>query len=106
MASKLLDTKVNQLFIYKQLKIVEKTERIIHLEKKVDSLAKTDVVDKLGRDVHTVKEKQSTMNERLNQLERSGYAGGNTRNPQILQEAAAGIYHMRFILEGRLRISV
>ncbi|CAG2212657.1 TRAF3 [Mytilus edulis] len=69
-----------------KLKIVEKTERIIHLEKKVDDSAKKGVVDKLGRDVQSVKDRQISLAERVNQIERSGFTGGGTGSQQNLQE--------------------
>ncbi|XP_063426758.1 TNF receptor-associated factor 3-like isoform X2 [Mytilus trossulus] len=69
-----------------QLKIVEKTERIIHLEKKVDDSAKKEVVDKLERDVQSVKDRQISLSERVNQIERSGFTGGGTGSQQNLQE--------------------
>ena len=68
-----------------KLKIVEKTERIIHLEKKVDDMAKKEVLDKQLKDMEGVKETQSKITERLNQLERSGFTGGGSQ-----QEAATG----------------
>ncbi|VDI28311.1 TNF receptor-associated factor 3 [Mytilus galloprovincialis] len=69
-----------------KLKIVEKTERIIHLEKKVDDSAKKEVVDKLERDVQSVKDRQISLAERVNQIERSGFTGGGTGSQQNLQE--------------------
>ena len=57
----------------------------------MDDLAKKEVVDKLERDVQAIKDRQSMMTERINQLERSGFAGGGTGSQQDAQ-AATGMY--------------
>jgi hypothetical protein len=49
-------------------------------------MAKKEVLDKQLKDMEGVKETQSKITERLNQLERSGFTGGGSQ-----QEAATGI---------------
>lgn len=55
-------------------------------------MAKKEVLDKQLKDIEGIKETQSKTTERLNQLERSGFAGGGSQ-----QEAATGIFTILFV---------
>jgi hypothetical protein len=65
------------LFSILQLKVVAQTERLITVERKVETLADNEAHNKLSRDMMMIKETQNTMQERINQLERAGPCGGS-----------------------------
>ncbi|KAK3092356.1 hypothetical protein FSP39_001850 [Pinctada imbricata] len=66
-----------------KLKIVSQTERIIHVERKVEDLAKKDSVDRHARDLQVIRETQASMSERIHQLEGRAPSQGNPAVPAI-----------------------
>uniref|UniRef100_A0AAU6MX45 Tumor necrosis factor receptor-related factor 3 n=1 Tax=Argopecten irradians TaxID=31199 RepID=A0AAU6MX45_ARGIR len=59
-----------------KLKAVALTERVIHLERRVEDLARKDTVEKQGRDIQTLRDGQTNISDRVTQIERNGGGAG------------------------------
>lgn len=91
-----------------KLKVVAQTERLITVERKIDKLADQETQNRLGREMHILKENQSSIETRVTQLERAGPVGGQNGIPsdQIqLHERQLGIIDLR-LAELDLRFQV
>lgn len=91
-----------------KLKVVAQTERLITVERKIDKLADQETQNRLGGEMHILKENQSSIETRITQLERAGPVGGQNGIPsdQIqLHERQLGIIDLR-LAELDLRFQV
>lgn len=59
-----------------KIKAVSQTERLITLERRVDNMADRELVEKQGRSVMLLTERQGTLEQRVTHLERAGPSGG------------------------------
>lgn len=63
-------------YYFIKLKVVAQTERLITVERKIDKLADQETQNRLGGEMHILKENQSIIETRVTQLERAGPVGG------------------------------
>lgn len=63
-------------YYFIKLKVVAQTERLITVERKIDKLADQETQNRLGGEMHILKENQSSIETRVTQLERAGPVGG------------------------------
>ncbi|XP_033734392.1 TNF receptor-associated factor 3-like [Pecten maximus] len=90
-----------------KLKAVALTERVIHLERRVEDLARKDTVEKQGRDIQTLRDGQTNISDRVTQIERNGGGGGigNVVNQVQNHERQIGLMDVRLAeLDLRLQI--
>ncbi|XP_021361305.1 TNF receptor-associated factor 3-like [Mizuhopecten yessoensis] len=95
-----------------KLKAVALTERVIHLERRVEDLAKKDTVEKQGRDIQTLRDGQTNISDRVTQIERNGLGGGqgegvpgNVANQLQNHERQIGLMDVR-VAELDLRLQI
>ena len=67
---------------------MNQTERIIHVERKVEDLAKKEVVERNARDLQVMRENQNSITERVGHLERT--VPGQGTAPIVNNEAIPG----------------